>query len=99
MFPNVCRVSIATDLASSRSVAATADNILNGRVPLLPPPQAAASQTLSNSSSTSEMKAAIMNYIPSVKIDNAPKVWCQDSASRQQVLLKRKQFMMQQARL
>ena len=38
-------------------------------------------------------------YLTDDKLDNVPTVWHNDSLSREQQLLKRKQFMMQQARL
>lgn len=104
MFPNVNRLDIARDLATTRSIQVTCDNILNGRITITTTatPQ---SQTQTQSGTTAltaqNKSSAVLAYIPNVKLDakDAPKVWCGDPVSRQQVLLKRKQFMMQQARM
>ncbi|KAI8096755.1 uncharacterized protein BX664DRAFT_65653 [Halteromyces radiatus] len=111
MFPDVPTAAIQADLQRTGSVETTVDNAL--RDGGLPMPAALANQpgspSLNNGSSSSSRKpTTYSSLLQRYKIDakdlkqdeltEPPKVWEKDADKRQEMLKKRKEFMVLQAR-
>ncbi|KAI8891866.1 hypothetical protein BC833DRAFT_613125, partial [Globomyces pollinis-pini] len=90
MFPNVSLNHIQQDLNRTGSVQITTENILNGRLPI----------TTSSRNLPTTPKPTFENpkYISESPLKEPKKEWVSDAQERQNQLLQRKQFMMQQAR-
>ncbi|KAI8647577.1 hypothetical protein BD408DRAFT_449079 [Parasitella parasitica] len=111
MFPDIPTAAIQADLQRTGSVETTVDNALReGGLPLPPPTASQQGSPNSNaansqSSSSSRKSPSHSNLVQRYKIDvqqdtdqEPPKVWEVSPDKRQEMLRKRKEFMVLQAR-
>jgi FixJ family two-component response regulator len=96
MFPHISSEAIENDLAVTGSVEETCENILTGRIVIPMPVPTTGS---SSSSFSSKPFAPVTLSDALTPAAEPPKEWESDAAKRAENLRKRKEFMVQQARV